>query len=478
MTKRIAIAAVLWIAALYIAQAGTLFFDGEAGSGGETKGYAQDISCSRNWWAFGALWSCEATIVANDGKRYHYSNGNSSLTPADVGKRVPMTNNRVRTTRTSAASVKWGVTEERPPSKGLLVLCLFGAPVAALFITFRLFRDRKADSGADERQRGGRRLTRYRKRRFAVAWFLSSLYAAIFVGAFWADHTDGGEAEATADNVECERNWMLLGTRWSCSAIVTDTDGKQYRYTNYSSMLSPADIGAEVPMEKFTYADGPPKFSPARGSFDPKPWNAIAGFALGIGAFAGAAFLWPPDRLGRPADPERRRALARSLRRQWRWNVPIGVLALYGAYFVHGVFVVAHINDDGTVVLPTQGSGTARSCDRDWRYLGVVWRCTVEVKPDFGSEVTQTMSQSQFTPGDIGEPKPVTLVRGSTWEAVDQPYESKFAVWAMIVLIAIGTVIAKPLSNLRIARDLENSRPEPDPLDGQFLEHRPPGVRP
>ncbi|GGN13976.1 hypothetical protein GCM10011609_63190 [Lentzea pudingi] len=143
MIKRIAIAVVLWIVALYLAQAAPRFFGGEDGSGGETKGYAEDISCSRNWWAFGALWSCDATIVANDGKRYRYHNGNSSLTPADVGTRVPMTNNRVRTSRSSAASVKWGVTEPREPVKALVALSIAGFPGAAFIITVRMFRKRK-----------------------------------------------------------------------------------------------------------------------------------------------------------------------------------------------------------------------------------------------------------------------------------------------------------------------------------------------
>ena len=141
--KRIAIAAVLWIIALYAAQAGTLFFEGEAGSGGEPKGYAENISCSRNWWAFGALWYCEATIVANDGKRYPYSNKTSRLTPADIGKRVPMTNNLVRSGRSSRASPTWALAERAEPNKVGYVLCLMGIPAVALFITFRMFRDRK-----------------------------------------------------------------------------------------------------------------------------------------------------------------------------------------------------------------------------------------------------------------------------------------------------------------------------------------------
>ena len=140
MTKRIALAVVLWIVALYIAQAGPQLFGGEAGSGGEPKGYAENISCKRNWWAFGALWHCNATIVSNDGERVPYSSKNSSLTPADIGTRVPMTNNRVSFSRSYQPSVEWASVERREPSKGLVVLCLVGAPAIALFITFRMFR--------------------------------------------------------------------------------------------------------------------------------------------------------------------------------------------------------------------------------------------------------------------------------------------------------------------------------------------------
>lgn len=150
MIKRIAIAVVLWIVALYVAQLGPRFFGGEASSGGETKGYAQDISCSRNWWALGVLWSCDATIVANDGKRYRYHNGNSSLTPADVGTRVPMTINSFRTTRSSAPSVEWGVAELRAPIKALVALCLVVPPGVAFLMTLRMFRNRKPDGAEDQ----------------------------------------------------------------------------------------------------------------------------------------------------------------------------------------------------------------------------------------------------------------------------------------------------------------------------------------
>lgn len=142
-TKRIAIVAALWIVALYTAQAGTLFFDGEAGSGGDPKGYAENISCSRNWWAFGALWSCDATVLAEDGKRYPYSSDNSGLTPADIGERVPMTTNRVRSGRSSQASTEWALAERREPNKVAYMLCLMGIPLVALFVTFRVFRDKK-----------------------------------------------------------------------------------------------------------------------------------------------------------------------------------------------------------------------------------------------------------------------------------------------------------------------------------------------
>ncbi|GLY48920.1 DUF6346 domain-containing protein [Lentzea sp. NBRC 102530] len=311
-------------------------------------------------------------------------------------------------------------------------------------------------------------MTKYRKRRNAVACLVLGLYLAAFVGAFWADRGDGGPAVATAEEIQCSRNWFLLGTRWSCSAVVTDTDGKQYRYTNDSSVLTPADIGTKVPMEKFTYKKSPPTFSPARASFSPMPWHVIGMFALIILAFTGAFALWPRDRFGWPADPAKRRAEAQRLRAQWPWNTAIGVLALYGAYFVHGVFVVAHIDDDGIVALRTQGTGVAQSCGRDWRYLGVVWRCTVEVAPQTGTKVTQTMSQSQFTPDDIGKPAPVTLFSGD-WEAVDQPYESRFAKVVVVLLVLMGTVIAKPLSNLQMARRLENTNPARDALNRNFL---------
>lgn len=141
--KRIAIAAVLWIAALYLAQAGAVAFSGEVASGGERKGYAQDISCARNWWAFGLLWSCEATIVADDGKRYPYSSDNSGLTPADIGRQVPMTTNRVGSGVTRG-STKWGLAERRDPAKVPRVLCLVGPPLIAFIITFRMFRREKS----------------------------------------------------------------------------------------------------------------------------------------------------------------------------------------------------------------------------------------------------------------------------------------------------------------------------------------------
>ena len=159
MIKRIAIATVLWIVALYLAQAGPRFFGGEVGSGGETKGYAEDISCARNWWAFGVLWSCDATIVANDGKRYRYHDGSSALTPADVGQRVPMTNRRVRTSGSSAPSLEWGVTELREPIKALDALSIVGPPGAAFIITVRMFRKRKPgdaeEDGPASAQSGG-----------------------------------------------------------------------------------------------------------------------------------------------------------------------------------------------------------------------------------------------------------------------------------------------------------------------------------
>ena len=120
-----------------------MFFDGDPAPGGEPQGCAQDISCTRNWYAFGLLWYCEATIVADDGKRYLYSDKNSVLTPADIGKQVPMTSNMLRAGRSSRASAEWGLAERVEPNKAAYVLDLMGIPGIALIITFRMFRDRK-----------------------------------------------------------------------------------------------------------------------------------------------------------------------------------------------------------------------------------------------------------------------------------------------------------------------------------------------
>lgn len=142
MTKRIVIAGILWLIALYTAHAATLAFNGEVASGGEPKGHAENISCTRNWWAFGRLWYCEATIVANDGKHYPYHSNNSVLTPKDIGKRVPMTANRVGSGM-SQGSTQWGLARRVEPNKVLYVLGLIGLPVIALFITFCMFRSKK-----------------------------------------------------------------------------------------------------------------------------------------------------------------------------------------------------------------------------------------------------------------------------------------------------------------------------------------------
>jgi hypothetical protein len=311
-------------------------------------------------------------------------------------------------------------------------------------------------------------VTKYRKRSFAFIWLALCLYGAAFLGSFWADAGAEGTPSATAENIQCSRNWFLLGTRWSCSAIVTDTDGKRYRFTSDASLLTPADIGTRVPMKKFTWKSSPPTFTTARAEFTPKPWNLIGTFALIALGAAGAVVLWPRDRLGWPKTREARLAEASRLRAQWPKNIAIGALALYGAYFVHGVFIAAHIDDAGIVALPAKGTGVAQSCDRDWRHLGAVWRCTVEVTPQAGPKTTLSLSHAQFTPDDIGKPKPMTLLDG-TWEAVDQPYEHRFAKALMVLLLLTGTVIAKPLSNLQIARRLENTNPERNSLNQRFL---------
>lgn len=310
-------------------------------------------------------------------------------------------------------------------------------------------------------------MQKYRKRRYALVCLLLCLYAAIFLGSFWSGAGQQSTATATASDIQCSRNWLLLGTRWSCTAIVTDTDGKKYRFTSDASLLTPADIGTEVPMRKFTWKRSPPTFTTARAEFNPHPWNIIGAFASVALGIAGAIVLWPRNRIGWPEDAMSRRSEAQRLRAQWPWNIAIGVLGIYSAFWVHGVMIAAHL-DPEVVALPTEGTGVATSCERDWRYLGAVWQCTVEVTPTYGTELTQTMGHSQFTPADIGIAKPVSLELGE-WEAANQPHESKYAKLLLVALVFVGTTIAKPLSNLRIAQRLENSNPALDAQNRPFL---------
>lgn len=143
MIKKVATVAILWIVSLYAAQACAIAFGGDTGSGGPQKGYAEDIACHRNWWAFGLLWDCTATIVTDNDKRIPYRSNNSALTPADIGNKVPMTVNQVRSGRSSAPSPVWGLAEDDPPDRVPRVLGLMGFPVVATIITFRVFRDQK-----------------------------------------------------------------------------------------------------------------------------------------------------------------------------------------------------------------------------------------------------------------------------------------------------------------------------------------------
>lgn len=139
----------------------------------------------------------------------------------------------------------------------------------------------------------------------------------------------------------------------------------------------------------------------------------------------------------------------RRLRAQARWYVGAGMLALLAAYFTHGLLITARAD-----VWPrrAEGTGVATSCERDWRYLGAQWRCDVDITAETGQKLTQTVSQSQFTQADIGIPKPVTAI-GARWEAVDQPYEHRFAKVLFVLLLAGGiALLIKPTYDLARVR--------------------------
>jgi hypothetical protein len=285
----------------------------------------------------------------------------------------------------------------------------------------------------------------HHQRWLAVAWLALCAYGAAFLLLFWEDHGPKGEAVARADNIHCERNWLLLGTRWSCSAIVTDRDGVQHRFTSDSSLLTPADTA--VPMQRLA----PRTFVPARASFTPAPWPTMGAVVLIALALTGAGVWWQNSRTKRP-NPS---AEAHRLRAQAPWYVGAGLLALLAGHFTYGLLIAARAD---FWPRPPEGTGTATSCARDWRYLGATWRCDVDIVTA-ETKLSQTMSHSQFTKADIGHPKPVTFT-GSEWEAVDQPYEHRFAKTLLVLLVAGGLALAaKPAYDLSRIRDLE--QPEP-----------------
>ncbi|GGN13992.1 hypothetical protein GCM10011609_63220 [Lentzea pudingi] len=292
----------------------------------------------------------------------------------------------------------------------------------------------------------------HHQRWLALAWFALCAYGAAFLLLFWEDHGPRGSAVAQAENIQCERNWLLLGTRWSCSAIITDINGVQTRFTSDSSLLNPADTS--VPMQRL----GPLDFVPARESFTPAPWPTMGAVVLiGIGLL-GAGIWWQNSR-SRPRSP---RAEVRRLRRHTRWYVGAGLLALAGAHFTYGLLIAARAD---FWPRPAEGTGVATSCDRDWRYLGASWRCTVTITPNTGGELIQTMNHSQFTAADLGTHKPVTFT-GSVWESMDQPHEHRFAKTLMVLLLAGGVaLVVKPLYDRPRIQGLEKPGLPPRLLD-------------
>ncbi|MET9227468.1 DUF6346 domain-containing protein [Lentzea sp. NPDC003310] len=281
----------------------------------------------------------------------------------------------------------------------------------------------------------------HHQRWLAVVWLGLCAYGAAFLMLFWEDHGSKGSPVAQADDIRCERNWLLLGTRWSCTAIVTD-QGVRHRYTSDSSLLTPADTS--VPMQRLA----PHHFAPARASSNPAPWPAVGAVSLVALGLVGAGVLWQNSLANRPAVKHE----VRRLRAQARWYVGAGVLAFLAAYFVHGLLITARAD---TWPRRAEGIGVATSCDRDWRYLGAQWRCDVDITAETGQRLTQVMSHSQFTPADVGVPKPVTAT-GARWEAVDQPYEHRFAKALFVLLLAAGVaLLIKPTYDLARVRDLE-----------------------
>ncbi|USX48768.1 DUF6346 domain-containing protein [Lentzea sp. HUAS12] len=140
------------------------------------------------------------------------------------------------------------------------------------------------------------------------------------------------------------------------------------------------------------------------------------------------------------------------------------MLAFLAAHFTHGVLITARAD-----VWPrrAEGTGVATSCERDWRYLGALWRCDVDITADTGQKLMRTLSHSQFAQAEIGIPKPVTAV-GARWEVVDQPFEHRFAKALFVLLLAGGiALLIKPTYDLARIRELEDPN-----LPARFLPIR------
>lgn len=259
------------------------------------------------------------------------------------------------------------------------------------------------------------------------------LVGVLHHGVFVADRDRGGPVEAQGAVVSCSPQWWYLGLLSSCE--VSTPGGAT---TVSRTRLDGAEAGQPVGL---TYAD-------ARGSVHDE-WRVAQpapnyGLAVPVSVALFGFGSWMLARGFIPPPPVRRKPLTGSDRYLVGFCVGMSLLSFAGAYQVHGWFVAGAETNE-----PPAGSAVAQSCERNWRMLGLAWRCeSVITVHESGERVRYTFDSSLLTPADIGRPVPVTYTDpgnaagpASPWTAVGSwptSFGYFFACVAVILLNIVG----------------------------------------
>lgn len=330
----------------------------------------------------------------------------------------------------------------------------------------------------------------HRKRRYLGLLLVLSLYGPAFA---YGGLDDTGKRETRADavatDITCEPDWFLLGAVHDCRATIRYEGRELTRWFRHE--LGPDDVGREVPvtMTGVNPRTSEPRFVPARADqgVPEAVFSLVVLAAFAVIIFLAARILGVTTALHRrrtvpvPA-PGERAARAVRLRSRARIALVLVPFCLYGAYFVHGTLVAGKA-EAGRRPPEAVATGTAVACEPDWRFLGAVESCEVDVvvtdpldrflSPTGEQEFTLTLGHSQFTSEDVGgAAKPLAattdanpLTKGRVWTVTPAPAEAEWAKVLMILLpaAALGLFITSRVLAGR-ARGLEKAERERVPV--------------